>query len=95
MNEAIMTSLKRIRNFINFTRSFFIRKSPFKMLVEGIVNGLKDMFSVRQKLKMAQYRVNYHKHQLMKMESLIAENNEHTFLKGKNLNETRSGVSWV
>ena len=89
MNEAIMTSPKRIRNFINFTRSFFIRKNPFKMLVEGIVNGLKDMFSVRQKLKMAQYRVNYHKHQLMKMESLIAENNEHTFLKGKNLNETR------
>ena len=65
-----MTSLKRIRNFINFTRSFFIRKNPFKMLVEEIVNGLKDMFSVRQKLKMAQYRVNYHKHQLMKMESL-------------------------
>ena len=84
-----MTSIKRIRNFINFTRSFFIRKNPFKMLVEEIVNGLKDMFSVRQKLKMAQYRVNYHKHQLMKMESLIAENNEHTFLKGKNLNETR------
>lgn len=84
-----MTSLKRIRNFINFTRSFFIRKNPFKMLADGIVNALKDMFSVRQKLKMAQYRVNYHKHQLMKMESLIAENNEHTFLKGKNLNETR------
>ena len=84
-----MTSLKRIRNFINFTRSFFIRKNPFKMLGEEIGNGLKDMFSVRQKLKMAQYRVNYHKHQLMKMESLIAENNEHTFLKGKNLNETR------
>ena len=27
--------------------------------------------------------------QLHKMESLIAESNEHTFLKGKNLNETR------
>ena len=89
MNEAIMTSLKRIRNVINFTRSFFIRKNPFKLLIEGVVNSLKDMFSVRQKLKMAQYRVNYHKHQLMKMESLIAENNDHTFLKGKNLNETR------
>ena len=59
------------------------------MLIDGIVGNLKDMFSIRQKLKMAQYRVNYHKHQLMKMESLIAENNEHTFLKGKNLNETR------
>lgn len=89
MNETIETSLRRIRNFINFSRSFFIRKNPFKMLIEGIVGNLKDMLSVRQKLKMAQYRVNYHKHQLMKMESLIAENNEHTFLKGKNLNETR------
>ena len=89
MNESIETSIRRIRNFINFTRSFFIRKNPFKMLLEEIVGNLKDMFSVRQKLKMAQYRVNYHKHQLMKMESLIAENNEHTFLKGKNLNETR------
>ena len=59
------------------------------MLLDGIVGSLKDMFSIRQKLKMAQYRVNYHKHQLMKMESLIAENNDHTFLKGKNLNETR------
>ncbi len=59
------------------------------MLLDSIVDTLKDMFSIRQKLKMAQYRVNYHKHQLMKMESLIAENNEHTFLKGKNLNETR------
>jgi len=89
MKDAILTSIKRIRNFINFTRSFFIRKNPFKMLLDGIVGSLKDMFSIRQKLKMAQYRVNYHKHQLMKMESLIAENNDHTFLKGKNLNETR------
>ena len=89
MKDAILTSVKRIRNFINFTRSFFIRKNPFKMLLDGIVGSLKDMFSIRQKLKMAQYRVNYHKHQLMKMESLIAENNDHTFLKGKNLNETR------
>ena len=35
---------------------------------------------------MAQYRLNYHRHQLNKMESLIAESNEHTFLKAKNLN---------
>ena len=89
MKNTVLTSIKRIRNFINFTRSFFIRKNPFKMLLDGIVSSLKDMFSIRQKLKMAQYRVNYHKHQLMKMESLIAENNDHTFLKGKNLNETR------
>lgn len=89
MLDSVKTSLKRIRNFMNFTRSFFIRKNPFKMFVNEIVTSLKEMFSIRQKLKMAQYRVNYHRHQLNKMETLIAENNEHTFLKGKNLNETR------
>ena len=89
MLNSLATSLKRIRNFLNFSRAFFVRKNPIKLFVNEIVTSLKDMFSIRQKLKMAQYRVNYHKHQLNKMESLIAENNEHTFLKGKNLNETR------
>ena len=45
--------------------------------------------TVKKKLKMAQYRLNYHRHQLNRMESLIAENNQHAFLRGKNLNETR------
>lgn len=89
MFDSVKTSLKRIRNFMNFTRSFFMRKNPFKIFFNEIVTSLKEMFSIRQKLKMAQYRVNYHKHQLNKMENLIAESNEHTFLKGKNLNETR------
>ena len=54
-----------------------------------MVEGLKDFLTMKKKLKMAQYRLNYHRHQLQKMEQLIAENNEHNFLKGKNLNETR------
>ena len=89
MLDSVKASLKRVKNFISFSRGFFIRKNPFKMLFNEIVNSLKEMFSIRQKLKMAQYRVNYHRHQLNKMENLIAESNEHTFLKGKNLNETR------
>lgn len=89
MLDSVMTTLKRIKNFLNFARAFFVRKNPIKMFVSELVTSLKEMFSIRQKLKMAQYRVNYHKHQLNKMESLIAESNEHTFLKGKNLNETR------
>ena len=76
-------------NFLNFAQSFFIRKNPFKALIVSLLMSLKEMLTIRQKLKMAKYRVNYHKHQLYKMENLIAENNEHTFLKGKNLNETR------
>ena len=66
-----------------------VRENPFKALLISLLTSLKEMLTIRQKLKMAKYRVNYHKHQLYKMESLIAESKEHTFLKGKNLNETR------
>ncbi len=89
MREEIQANLKRLVNFMNFARSFFVRKNPFKALAVSLLTSLKEMLTIRQKLKMAKYRVSYHKHQLYKMESLIAESNEHTFLKGKNLNETR------
>lgn len=89
MREELQDSIKRLVNFVNFTRAFFVRKNPFKALAVSLISSLKDMLTIKQKLKMAKYRVNYHKHQLYKMESLIAENNEHTFLKGKNLNEMR------
>ena len=89
MREEIQNNIKRLVNFLNFAKSFFKRKNPFKALLVSLLTSLKEMLTIRQKLKMAKYRVNYHKHQLYKMESLIAESNEHTFLKGKNLNETR------
>ena len=89
MREELQDNVKRLVNFLNFARSFFKRKNPFMALAASIISALKDMLTIRQKLKMAKYRVSYHQHQLHKMESLIAESNEHTFLKGKNLNETR------
>ena len=89
MREELQDSMKRLVNFLNFARSFFKRKNPIKALLISLLTSLKEMLTIRQKLKMAKYRVNYHKHQLYKMESLIAESNEHTFLKGKNLNQLR------
>ena len=89
MREEIQNNIKRLVNFMNFARSFFKRKNPIKALIVSLLTSLKEMLTIRQKLKMAKYRVNYHKHQLYKMENLIAESNEHTFLKGRNLNETR------
>ena len=89
MREELQGNMKRLVNFLNFARSFFKRKNPFKALAASLLTSLKEMLTIRQKLKMAKYRVNYHKHQLYKMESLIAESNEHTFLKGKNLNQLR------
>ena len=89
LRETLETNIKRIVDFLIYSRNFLIRKNPLKSLSNSIVEGLKDFLTMKKKLKMAQYRLNYHRHQLHKMEQLIAENNDHSFLKGKNLNETR------
>ena len=88
-SETLQTNFKRLMNFFAYTRNYFARNNPIKAMTDDIVNALKEALTVRKKLKMAQYRLNYHKYQYNRMEALIAENNQHNFLKGKNLNETR------
>ncbi len=89
LRETLEMNIKRIIDFLIYSKNFLIRKNPIKSISNSITEGLKDFLTMKKKLKMAQYRLNYHRHQLQKMEQLIAENNEHNFLKGKNLNETR------
>lgn len=89
LQQALQTNFQRIVNFFGFARGFFIRKNPLKAFADELVEMVKDFLTVKKKLKMAQYRLNYHRHQLHKMESLIAENNEHSFLKGKKMNHFR------
>lgn len=88
-SEALQTNFKRLMNFIAYTRNYFVKKNPVQAMANDIVGAIKEALTVRKKLKMAQYRVNYHKYQLNRMEALIAENNQHNFLKGKNLDQTR------
>ena len=89
LRDTLEMNIKRLLDFLIYSKNFLIRKSPFKSLANSITEGIKDFLTMKKKLKMAQYRLNYHRHQLQKMEQLIAENNDHSFLKGKNINETR------
>lgn len=89
LQQTLETNFQRLVNFLNFSRGFIRRRNPITAMVQQIVDVVKDMLTMKKKLKMSEYRLNYHKHQLHKMESLIAANNEHTFLKGRNINEVR------
>lgn len=89
LRDTLEMNVKRLLDFLIYSKNFLIRKNPAKSVVNSFVEGVKDFLTMRKKLKMAQYRLNYHRHQFQKMEQLIAENNQHTFLKGNNLNETR------
>lgn len=89
LRDTLEMNIKRMLDFLIYSRNFLIRKNPLKAMANSFVDGLKEFLTMKKKLKMAQYRLNYHQHQFQKMERLIAENNQHSFLKGNNLNETR------
>jgi len=87
--ETLELYVKRILEFLVYTKNYFIRNNPIQAVFIQIVTGVKEFLTVKKKLKMAQYRLNYHKHQLNKMEQLIAENSQHNFLKGAHLDQKR------
>lgn len=87
--ETLELYIRRILDFLLYAKNYFIRKNPIQSVTNSIVEGIKDFLTVKKKLRMAQYRLNYHRHQLNKMEQLIAENSQHNFLKGANLDQKR------
>lgn len=89
IQQAVMLQTKRFINFMNFARNFLRRQNFAAEIQKAVSSVFKDIFTVKKKLKIAQYRVNYQQFKLRQMEQLIAENNEHVFLKGNKINELR------
>ena len=89
LRDTLELNIKRLIDFLIYSKNFLIRKNPIKSMQDSFMEGLKEFLTMNKKRRMAQYRLNYHRHQFQKMEQLIAENNQHTFLKGRNLIETR------
>ncbi len=89
MREMISANIKRIKNFLNFTRNYFVRNNPIKAFLDGTATMVRDALSIRKKQKLVKYRLNYQMGKLKQMEKLIAANNDHVFLRGRKFNETR------
>lgn len=89
MQQSIKANLKRLLVFLNYSKNYLRRNNPVKILQKEIVAGLKDALSINKKRKMVKYKLKYQMHQLNQMEKLIAQNNEHVFLRGNKFNEMR------
>ena len=89
LQEVLQTNLQKTINFFGYLASYLRRHNLFQEFINSIVTMLKDYLSMNRKLKMAKYRVNYQMYKLDQMERLIAENNEHVFLRGNKLNIQR------
>ena len=54
LRDTLEMNIKRIVDFLIYSKNFIIRKSPLKALANSIVEGLKDFLTMKKKLKMAQ-----------------------------------------
>jgi len=87
--EALMSNAQKIMHFLHYSKTYLIRRNPLKAIMKDLAAGIKEFLTINKKMKMARYRLNYQKYKLSQMEQLIAQNNEHVFLRGRTLNETR------
>lgn len=86
---TLQLHINRVRNFLNFTRAFLKKNNPIKIIIVSTLAYIKEIATVKQKLKKIEYRINYEKYKLKKTELILAQNSEHVFLKGRSLNQTR------
>lgn len=89
MQQTLELYIRRILDFLIYAKNYFIRNNPIKSISESFIAGIKDFLTIKKKLKMAQYRLNYHRHQLQRMEQLIADNSSHSFLNGAHFDQKR------
>ncbi len=86
---TLQKNIIRYKNFLNFTRAYLKKNNPIKVVINGTIAYIKDLATVKQKLKKIEYRINYEKYKLKKTELILAQNSDHVFLQGRSLNQTR------
>lgn len=79
-------------NFFSFCRLFmnyFRRTRPLENAFIGFLSSIKDFLMLKQKLKIAQYRVNHLRYRVNQMEKIIEQSNPETSISGSILNQLR------
>lgn len=81
--------IRQMRNFMGFTVAFLKKKNPIKLMIEGTTAYFQNLLTINQKLTRINNRINYERYKLKKTELILAQNSEHVFLKGRQINQTR------
>ena len=89
VQKALKAYIKKLKTFLNYTKNYLIRNNPIKVFKKELIAGLRDALAINKKRKLVKYKLKYQMRQLSQMEKLIAQNNEHTFLRGNKFNEMR------
>ena len=54
LRETLELNIKRLIDFLIYSRNFIIRKNPIKAMINSITDGLRDFLTMKKKIKMAQ-----------------------------------------
>ena len=88
-SDILELQMRQMRNFMGFAIAYLKKKNPIKMAIEGTTAYFQELLSMNKKLLRIQNRINYERYKLKKTELILAQNSEHVFLKGRQINQTR------
>lgn len=88
-SAVIQLHIRQFRNFMGFAVAYLKKNNPVKLLIENTTAYVQELLTIKTKLIKIQNRINYERYKLKKTELILAQNSEHVFLKGRQLNQTR------
>ena len=88
-SALIELQIRQFKNFMGFTIAFLKKRNPIKMIIESTIASAQELMTMNKKLTRIQNRINYERYKLKKTELILAQNSEHIFLKGRQINQTR------
>ncbi len=85
----LQIQIRKVIGFINFLIVYIKKKNPIKSCINDTLTYIRDLVTVKQKLQKINNLINYEKYKYKKTELILAQNSEHFFLNGRNINQTR------
>ena len=87
--EKLQITIKRLINFIGFTKAYMRKNNPIKKIISQLIEAYTELTTMKKKLKRIENRINYERYKLKKTELILAQNSDHLFLRGRSLDSTR------
>ncbi len=86
---SLQNQIYKFIGFMNFMVAYIKKKNPIKHVLSNTVSYVKELATMKKKLKRIQNMINYEKYKYKKTELILAQNQEHFFLNGRSINQTR------
>ena len=85
----LQLQIQKMIGFLNFTMVFLRKKNPVKACIKGTIEYVNELLTINKKLQRIQKAIMVEKYKYKKTELILAQNQEHFFLSGRSIDQTR------